>query len=158
MQPTSALVLLLLFSGCSGERDATLAQRPVADVKQVMTVILEPAAETYWDAVGTIIDTTGTQEIAPKSAEEWVEVWRAAVVVTESGNLLMMEGRARDKDQWMRLARAMVDAGSRAMSAAEAKDPAKVFEAGGDLYLTCTACHAAYAQQTLRPSHAPDKQ
>ena len=83
--------------------------QPVADVKQVMSVILEPAADTYWDAVGTVSDTTGTTEIAPRNVEEWAEVWRAALVVAESGNLLMMEGRARDRDQWMRLARQMVE-------------------------------------------------
>lgn len=121
-----------------------------------MTIMLEPAAETYWDAVGTIIDSTGTQEIAPRTAEEWAEVWRAALVVAESGNLLMLEGRARDRDQWTRLAQAMVDAGSRAASAALTRDPAKVFDAGGELYETCTACHAAYARETLRPSHGSD--
>jgi hypothetical protein len=93
----------------------------------------------------------------PKNAEEWAEVWRAALVVAESGNLLMLEGRSRDRDRWMRLARGMVDAGSRAATAALTKDPAKVFDAGGEMYEACTACHAAYAQQTLRPSHAPEK-
>jgi hypothetical protein len=149
-------ILALCAVGCAAEKSAPGPQA-VADVKQVMSVILEPAADTYWDAVGTIIDTTGTQEIAPKNAEEWAEVWRAALVVAESGNLLMVEGRARDRDQWMRLARQMVDAGQKAMTAAESKDPAKVFEAGGEMYEVCTACHSAYAQHTLPPSHDSTK-
>ena len=151
-----SLVFLLLFAGCGGERRAP-GSHAVADVKQVMSVILEPAADTYWDAVGTIIDTAGTEEIAPKNAEEWAEVWRAALVVTESGNLLMMEGRARDKDQWMRLARQLVDVGQKAMAAAESRDTAKVFYAGGEIYEVCSACHAAYAQHTLPPSHDSTK-
>ena len=150
-------MLLLLASACVRDHPTGGGTQAVADVKQVMSVILEPAADTYWDAVGTVSDTTGTTEIAPKNAEEWAEVSRAALVVAESGNLLMMEGRARDRDQWMRLARQMVDAGVKAMAAADSRDPAKVFEAGGDLYEVCTACHAAYAQHTLPPSHDSTK-
>ena len=131
--------------------------QPVADVKQVMSVILEPAADTYWDAVGTVSDTTGTTEIAPRNPEEWAEVWRAALVVAESGNLLMMDGRARDRDEWMRIARQLVEAGQKAMAAAEAKDTARVFETGGEIYEVCTACHSAYAQHTLPPSHDSTK-
>ena len=153
---TTAAVLALL-AGCAPEPDASATQHAVADVKQVMTAILEPAAETYWDAVGTVIDSAGTHEIAPQSGEEWTAVWQAALVVAESGNLLMMEGRARDRDEWMRLSRAMVDAGIRAARAAETRNAAAVFEAGGEVYEACTACHSAYARETLRPSHTPDE-
>ena len=156
MRPASVFLAFLL-SSCATDSGARSSLHAVADVKQVMTAILEPAAETYWDAVGTVIDTTGTHEIAPQDAEEWSAVWRAALVVAESGNLLMMEGRARDRDEWMRLSRAMVDAGTRAARAAESRNPAAVFEAGGQLYEACTACHSAYARETLRPSHAPDE-
>jgi hypothetical protein len=149
-----AVVLAILLPGCA--TDSAPPGQPVADVKQVMTAILEPAAETYWDAVGTVIDSAGTHEIAPQDSEEWSAVWRAALVVAESGNLLMMEGRARDREEWMRLSRAMVDAGIRAARAAETRDAAAVFEAGGQVYEACTACHSAYARETLRPSHAPE--
>jgi len=156
MLRTAIGILALCAVGCAAEKGAP-GSHAIANVKQVMSVILEPAADTYWDAVGTIIDTTGTEEIAPKNAEEWAEVWRAAVVVAESGNLLMMEGRARDKDQWMRLASQLVDAGQKAMAAAESRDTAKVFYAGGEIYEVCSACHAAYAQHTLPPSHDTTK-
>ena len=142
---------MLMLAAC--EPRVTSRLQAVADVKQVMSVILEPAAEIYWDAVGTVIDTTGTHETAPQTAGQWAEVYRAALVVAESGNLLMIEGRARDKGEWMRLSQAMVEAGTRAARAAESRDPAKVFDAGGELYETCTACHSAYARETLRPSH-----
>ena len=147
------LVLLVLVVGCA--TDSAPPGQPVADVKQVMTAILEPAAEIYWDAVGTVIDTAGTHEIAPQDAEEWSAVWRAALLVAESGNLLMMEGRARDRGEWIRLSRAMVEAGTQAARAAETRNAAAVFEAGGRMYEACTACHSAYARETLRPSHAP---
>ena len=151
-----AIMVFAILVGCA-DSGTPQAQHAVADVKQVMTAILEPAAETYWDAVGTVIDSAGTHEIAPQDAEEWAAVWRAALVVAESGNLLMMEGRARDRGEWMRLSRAMVDAGTRAATAAETRNAAAVFEAGGQLYEACTACHSAYARETLRPSHTPDE-
>jgi hypothetical protein len=154
MRTVSVAALLLI--ACISDSPPSGSQQAVADVKQLMTAILEPAAETYWDAVGTVIDTTGTHETVPASAEEWAEVWRAALVVAESGNLLMVPGRARDGNQWMRLSRAMVDAGSQAARAAAARDPALVFEMGSQIYEACTACHSAYARETLRPSHAPE--
>ena len=156
-QGAAVTAFLILLSGCGTKPRAPDSMQVVADVKQIMTAVLEPAADTYWDAVGTISDSTGTQEIVPRNAEEWAEVWRAAVVVTESGNLLMMEGRAPDRDQWMRLARQLVDAGQKAMAAAAAKDTAKVFETGGEIYEVCSACHATYAQHTLPPSHDSTK-
>lgn len=146
---TLALATLL---ACGPGRPDPPSFEPVADVKQVMTAILEPAAEIYWDAVGTIIDERGTHELAPKNDEEWAAVSRAALVIAESGNLLMLEGRARDRDQWITLSRALVAIGKQAAAAAASRNPQAVFEVGGQVYETCTACHAAYALETLRPS------
>jgi hypothetical protein len=148
----SAALVFLLCLACAPGRDDSTRTETVADVKQVMTAILEPAAEVYWDASGTIIDTTGVHELAPANDEEWAAVWRAALMIAESGNLLMLEGRARDKDRWMTLSRAMVSVGKEAAAAALARDPAAVLEVGGRVYEACTACHAAYALETLRPS------
>jgi len=85
----AALASLVLL-GCGADRGA--APQPVADVKQVMISILEPAAEVYWDASGSVIDSTGIHELAPRTDEEWAAVWRAALVIAESGNLLMLDG------------------------------------------------------------------
>ena len=128
--------------------------RPVADVRQLMMTVVEPAAEVYWDAVGTIIDRKGVVERAPKTDEEWEAVRNSAYVVAESGNLLMMSGRARDNGDWIALSQALVDVGRRAIRAAEAKDKAAVFDVGAEVYDACTACHAKYALQTLRPGAA----
>jgi hypothetical protein len=117
-----------------------------------MTGVLEPAADTYWDAVGTVIDEKGTHETAPSTDEEWAAVWRAALVVAESGNLLMVEGRARDRKEWMTLSRALVTVGKQAVAAAAARDPKAVFDVGGQLFEACTACHASYVVEIARPA------
>ena len=127
----------------------------VADVQELMATVVEPAAEVYWDAVGWIIDASGTTEIRPGSPEEWEAVRNAAFVIAESGNLLMMEGRAVDQDAWIALSRSLIDTGRRAIEAAEARDEQAVFDMGAEVYYVCTACHATYALETLRPNARP---
>ena len=125
---------------------------PVADVKELMAAVLEPAADVYWDAVGTIDDKSGSKEIRPSSAQEWETVRRSALVVAEAGNLLMMPTRARDDGEWMTFSRAMIDAATRAVAAAAAKNATAVFDAGAEVYDTCTRCHATYAVEQIRPN------
>jgi hypothetical protein len=160
---SAALLLSLLavsLPGCSRDDSAEAVAAPadaspfipVASVQELMLSVVEPAAETYWDAVGWVIDADGTQEIRPASDEEWEAVRNAAVQVAESGNLLMMEGRAVDDGAWIALSQAMTRVSERALEAALARDEAAVFAVGGELYEACTACHASYALETLRPN------
>lgn len=143
---------VLLCAACGGT-PAPPPYRPVADVKQLMASVVEPAAEVYWDAVGTIYDANGVTEIAPRTLEDWEAVRNAAFVVTESGNLLMMSSRARDGGDWMALSRAMIDVGVRAIGAADARSTTAVFDIGAELYETCTNCHAQYAVEIQRPNY-----
>lgn len=119
-----------------------------------MASILEPAADVYWDAVGTIEDAKGIIEVAPHTDEEWAAVRNSAFVVAESGNLLMINGRARDSGDWMKLSRALVDVGQRAIQAAESKNTKAVFDVGAEVYEACVACHAKYALPLIRPNAA----
>jgi hypothetical protein len=143
-------LLALLGCGDSPEPSPFVA---VVDSRQLMLSVIEPAAEVYWDAVGVIMDEEGTRHIEPRTDEEWEAVENAAVVLAESGNLLLLEDRARDRDHWRAMSRAMIEIGRRAVAAARARDPGTVFDVGGDVYLVCTGCHAVYAAETLRPSY-----
>lgn len=150
----SLVALLPLLVACAREPSAD-AFVPVADVQELMLHVLEPAAEHYWDAVGWVIDLDATTEIFPRSHEEWEAVVNAAYVVTESGNLLMMDPRRIDDGAWMSFSRALIEAGRVAISAAVAEDRDAVFDAGAEVYYACTACHSAYALETLRPNAVP---
>ena len=119
--------------------------KPVADVKQLMASVVEPAADEYWDAVGTVIDKEGVHEIAPQTQEDWDAARNHAYVFTEAGNLLMMPTRAKDNGDWMKFSQALVDTGQKAIRAAEARDKNGVFDAGAEVYDACTQCHAKYA-------------
>lgn len=143
-------VLVALTLACAAEQADPYV--PVADVQQLMAMVLEPASEVYWDAVGTIIDSTGTTEIEPRSDEEWEAVRNAAYVIAESGNLLMVQSRPGNEPGWIPMSQALVDVGRRAIEAAESRDKAAVFDMGAEVYYVCTGCHATYAVETLRPN------
>lgn len=133
----------LLFSGCRAGPEPP-PYKPVADVKQLMQAVVDPAADVVWGAVGTIVSKDGTLEIAPKNDAEWAVVRNSAYVLAESGNLLMMGSRPKDADEWMRLCQQLIDVGTRAIKAAEAQDKDAVFEVGGEIYEVCSTCHEKY--------------
>lgn len=134
--------LLALTAACSTPPASQSAQpaaaapggspyHAVASVDEVMDAILDPAADVIWGSVGTIITVEGVQEIEPKTDEDWTKVRHAAITVSESGNLLMMEGRAPDDGDWVKVSKALVEVGTRAIKAADAKDKQALFDAGG---------------------------
>ena len=134
--------------GCTGTPPPPY--KPVADVKTVMATIMEPAADEYWDTVGTVIDMEGEHAIAPQTQEEWDAARNSAYVFTEAGNLLMMPTRAKDNGEWMHLAQALIDAGQKAIRAAEAKDKTAVFNTGAEVYDAWTNCHTKYNPEILK--------
>ena len=75
-----------------------------------------------------------------------------AYVITESGNLLMLGARPKDGGEWMQLSRQLVDVGEKAVRAAASHNPQAVFDTGAEIYDVCTACHAKYAQDLVRPN------
>jgi hypothetical protein len=147
-----AALTALMVGGCQAPASPF---RPVADMKQLMVSILEPAAEGYWDAVGSVDDERGTTYFAPRSGEEWEAVRNHAYLIAESGNLLLLEGRARGGD-WIAFSQALIEAGRQAVAAAEARDTAAVFEAGGVVYESCARCHAGFAAQLVKPNERPE--
>jgi hypothetical protein len=111
-----------------------LRMQPASTMSELMVKIIYPAS----DAIFYIT----TRE--PKSEAEWVDLQGKALVVAESANLLMMPGRARDQDRWMRDARLMLEAGRAAFRAAKAKDLAALDALNDQLYTSCTSCHQHY--------------
>ena len=117
---------------------------PVGDVQQLMEMVIDPAADIVWESVGTIVTLDGTEEIFPRSDEEWSTVRNSAMVLAESGNLLMVGDRAKGEGPWMIMSQALVEAGMVALEAAESKDPEAVFAVGEQIYNACETCHVLY--------------
>ncbi len=141
------IVAVALLSGCD-KPPAPSPFQAVANVKQLMAGVLEPAADLYWDAVGTVDDQSGSKAHAPATPEEWTAVRNSAYVIAESGNLLLMGNRLRDQGDWLRMSQALVVAGRHALAAAESRNTTAVFDAGAEVYDACTKCHAVYVNNT----------
>ena len=139
---------LVFLSGCGSAEDRVgsdreVRYRPVASVKQLMESVLDPAADVVWDSAGFVITAEGETDLQPTTPEGWLRVQNSAVVLAESGNLLMLPGRSAGPD-WISHATALAEAGRAAVSAAEARDAEALFDAGGVVYQACRACHVQF--------------
>jgi hypothetical protein len=108
---------------------------PVATMKQLMVDLIHPASND----ILLLIYRGG-----PQDEKEWAAVRRGAVTLAESGSLLMMRGRARDQGAWMKDAKMLVDAGTAAYKAAQAKDTKALAAVAEPLDASCTTCHKQY--------------
>jgi len=139
----------LLLAGCgqpSGEQAPDgQAYESGHNTHDVMTWVLDPAADHVWASAGQIITEAETVDLAPTTDEGWVAVRHSAAVVAEAGNLLMLPAHARDQEDWVEISRGLYQAGVLAEQAADAQDADALFEAGGIIYNVCVACHQLYA-------------
>jgi hypothetical protein len=117
----------------------------VADNKLLMQSTIDPNASVIWDSVKQIVTKDGTEDIRPRTEEQWADVRHAAVTLAESGNLLMLVPRAKDGDEWMKRAQELITTGEAAIRAADARNADQLFTVGGDIYDACTNCHKKYS-------------
>jgi hypothetical protein len=132
-------------AGCTGPNSAD--QPPftvVASVDEVMDSIVIPSSEAIFDAV---VYSNGALVQAPMTDDDWHMIRMHALATAEAGNLLMMSPRAKDQGDWLKRCREFLEASRAAASAAQDKDIGRLLKAGGDLYLTCTACHEQYVPE-----------
>jgi hypothetical protein len=120
---------------------------PVASVKQIMAGIVSPAATAVFDSVGTVVDATGIHEKAPSTDTEWAALGASAAALVESGNLLVMGDRAVDRGDWVKMSKALGDAGLLVLKATDAKDAMGVLAAGETLNASCDGCHQRYQRE-----------
>ena len=114
------------------------------NMNQLMLWVVDPPSKVIWESTGSVYTEEGEVSMAPTDQEGWDRVRNMAAVVAESGNLLMMPGRAEDDGPWMAFSKMLIEAGMKAIAAAEAQDEDQLFMAGNDLYDACAACHAVY--------------
>jgi len=148
------LVAMLAISGC-GQPPQPPPFTEAVDLQELMVHVIEPAAEVYWDSVGTVMDAEGTHEIAPANVNEWIAVENAAATIAESGNLLLTPGRQMDDPRWTAFSQGLIAAGRTALVAADSRDSEAVFDAGGAVYMVCASCHEVFAPQLLPPNYEP---
>jgi hypothetical protein len=106
-----------------------------ATMKQLMVDVIHPASNDI-----LLFVNRG----APNDEKEWAAVRRGALTLAESGNLLMLRGRARDQGEWVKDSRMLVDAGAAAYKAAQAKDAKALAALADQIDASCTTCHKQY--------------
>lgn len=153
MRIVASLLSLVLLSSCTSPAPAPPMPpfQTTANMKDLMLNVIDPAADTVWESVGTIIDETGTHEKFPSTQDDWDVVRAGAIQLAEAGNLLLIPARSSGSAEWIAEARALIDASARALETIEAKDKDALFTAGGDIYDVCSNCHRQFATQLLRP-------
>lgn len=116
---------------------AALAQapdyEPVGNMRQLMIDIIYPTSDAMF-----YIERT-----PPKTEVEWNGIRNQALMLAESGNLIMMPGRSREGG-WNKDAKLMITAARAAYKAALAKDMAGVLAQSDALTESCIACHKEY--------------
>ena len=134
-----ALFLLVLTPATTvhskGMQDPSEPLQPVATMSQLMLDIIYPASND----ILLVIHRGG-----PSDNRDWASLRRNAITLAESGNLLMMRGRARDQGDWMKYAKMLVDVGTAAYKAAQAQDTSALFSLSESLDSSCTTCHKQY--------------
>ena len=135
----AALILMGTFAFAQAPSESF---PPLAPMKQLMLDLIHPASND----ILLVVYRGG-----PKDEAEWAAVRRAAVTLAESGNLLLLQGRARDRGAWMKDAKMLVDAGAAAYKAAQAKDPKALAAIAEPLDASCTACHKQYRPNVFPP-------
>jgi len=142
-----------------------------ASIAELMDSVIDPSADSLWDAVGTTVTTKGTVQHAPKTDEEWQQARRHAITLIEGTNLLVMDGRklvapgapVLDQDvqgvltpeegqkkldanhtAFVQFAYALHDVGEQMLKAIDAKDAEGMMAAGATMDNVCESCHLTF--------------
>ena len=160
----SASVLLVLGSGC--QKQEPPKYQLTSTVTEIMGAMVMPSADALWNAVSTTITDKGTEEKAPKTAQEWKDVRNRALTLMEASNLILIPGRrvgvpvdtpldqkifmtpeqiealiAQEPDSWTKMSQAMHDSVLPALKAIDAKDAMALSDAGEAIDKACETCH-----------------
>lgn len=128
------LCLFLVASAAIAQAPPAPPFQPVATVSQIMLAVTYPNS----DALLYI------ERNPPKEDKDWTALQNQALMLAESGNLLMMPDRAKDQGEWMKDARALVEAGTAAYMATRDKDIQAVLALNAQIVMACTTCHSQY--------------
>lgn len=143
--------------------------RPVASIREVMNSVIDPSVDMVWNAVGSVVDDGRLTDRAPAKDEEWAEVRRHALIVSEAANLLLMRDRPvappgapslapgveltpeeiralidKNPDGWNFYVQELQDALTPALAAIDAKNSQALFDAGEKIDTTCENCHQVF--------------
>ena len=134
MRLTSLLAAAFFMTLAPVPAQTPTEYQPVGNMSQLMINILYPTSNAIFYI----------ERNAPKTDSEWSMVQDQALMLAESGNLLLMPGRARDQAGWVKDAKLLIDVGNAAFKAAKAKDMPAILALNDQLNTACVTCHEDY--------------
>jgi hypothetical protein len=185
MTTTSVKTLLLwcaawACSACTSEAELGAGStagsdfRLTASFEEIMRYMIDPAADSIWNAVVVEVTASGTTERAPTADAEWEALRGHAMTLVEATNLLLMDGRrvaapgstsempgvdlepeqieallAADRPAWNAFVGALQASGMVVLDAIDRRDVDALLVAGDGLDLACENCHLRYWYPTL---------
>ncbi|MXX75179.1 MAG: hypothetical protein F4210_17605 [Holophagales bacterium] len=128
----AALVAGLAAAAAARDDGPVPEPEPIGTMSELMIKLMYPAS----DAILYVESRAPTNEV------EWNELQAQALLLAESANLIMMPSRVvGDRDEWMRDARLMFDAGAAAYEAALEQDLDALIALNEQVYMSCVVCH-----------------
>jgi hypothetical protein len=122
---------MLVAACCAAAAAQQATIKRVATVRDLHDAMMTPASDAIFDV---------TRE-KPKDDEAWATLRRNAIILAESGNLLLLRRPPKDKGPWAKLSLAMVDAGAAAVKAVDARDVGALMKVTDRLVDVCEECH-----------------
>lgn len=117
--------------------------QPVGSMSELMIRIIYPAS----DALFYI------ERDAPKTDVQWNAIRTQALILAESGNLMLLPNRQRDQGDWVKETKVMIDLAATAFRAALAKNMDGILAVNDKLADSCIVCHQQY--RANYPKRAP---
>ena len=108
--------------------------QPVGSMSQLMIDIIYPTSDAIF-----YVDRE-----PPTKPQDWAALRTNALMLAESGNLLMMDGRARDQKNWIMESKMLIDLGAKAFRAAQDKNLDGIRALNDPLNAACVVCHYQY--------------
>ena len=120
------------------QRAAATGVRTLANVRELHDLMISPASDAVFEASSN----------QPLDAKGWTTARNQALVLAESGNLLIMRNRASD---WIAESRSLIDVGTAVYKAADAKDARAVASLTERVDASCTSCHKKFRPALFAP-------
>ena len=131
---------VLAFTSTLSAQAPSDAPQPVATMKELMLDMIHPASNSLL----LLMHRSGSAD-----DKDWAEPLPSAMLLAESGNLLVMRNRAAN---WAADAKQLIDVGAAAYNATEAKDTKTLASLTDRIDASCTTCHQHFRPALFTPS------
>jgi len=158
--------ILILNNGCKGPEPDYKA---TSTIREIMKSMIDPSANSLYNAVSSSVTAEGSKEKSPKTDEEWDDVRHQAVILMEASDLIVLAGRhvagpaevalnprvqlspaeieamiAKDRASWVKMANDLHDSIRPALKAIDDRNPMALSDSTIAIDMACESCHVKF--------------